>query len=366
MTYKNRLFNLQKTIHNANCDALLIDDPTNLFYLTGLNLSTGKLLIHGKGADLFVDGRYLESCKKNSPFPVKLCDPPSFEALLSTPEFSHIKKMGFDSETKTYKAYQQLQNIASKLANTGRVIEFIPIDSPLKLQRSIKDQEEIQALREAAILGSLGFDFLCQLLKTGITEQECAIELEIFWKKRGSKGVAFDPIIAFGSNSSMPHYRAGNEKLKEGQIVLLDIGVNYKHYHSDMTRIAFFGTPNTDLLAIHAIVKKAQQAALDLCQPGTTLGALDKAARDIITSHGHGDKFTHSLGHGVGLDIHEYPTIRNAPPLDTAPLTSGMVITIEPGIYIPGLGGIRIEDTVVITDDGYENLTQRSTDPIFI
>lgn len=361
ITYLNRLKILQQTVQKSGCDALLINDPTNLFYMTGLELSSGKLLVHSKGADLLVDGRYIESCKNNSPFPVRLSDPPTFESLLNSEEFSHIKKLGFDSENTTYKNYELLEKIISNISKTGRDLELTAIDAPLKLQRAIKDENEIQALREAADLGSKGFDFLCNLLKEGISELECALELEIFWKKCGSKGVAFDPIIAFGANSSMPHYRAGNETLKKGDVVLLDIGVNLNHYHSDMTRVVFFGEADSRLLDIHAIVKKAQQAALDRCKPGTTLGQLDQAARDIIAEHGYAERFTHSLGHGVGLDIHEYPTIKNAPPFAEIPLVKGMVITIEPGIYLPGIGGIRIEDTVVITENAHENLTKRKS-----
>lgn len=364
MSYHLRLHALQKTVIQAGCDALLIEDPTNLFYMTGLDLSSGKLLIHSQGADLLVDGRYYESCKKSSPFPVRLSDPPTFEAIL-TSDFPAVQKLGFDSDKTTFKNYEQLQKIVKNIAKNRPNLELIAIDAPLKLQRSIKDAGEIQSLKEAAALGSQGFDFLCTLLKEGISEQECAIELEIFWKRHGSKALAFDPIIAFGSNSSMPHYRAGKEKLKPGHVVLLDIGVNFKHYHSDMTRVVYFGKPDPHILAIHAIVQKAQNAALAICRPGTTLGELDKAARDVIAAHGYADKFTHSLGHGVGLDIHEYPTIRNAPPFASVPLEKRMCITIEPGIYIPGLGGIRIEDTVVITENGHTNLTLRNTDPLF-
>lgn len=358
MNYLNRLKTLQKTVQDSGCDALLITDPTNLFYMTGLDLSTGKLLVHAEGADLLVDGRYIESCKSCSPFPVRLSAPPTFEQILSSTEFSHLKKLGFDSENTSYKSYEQLKKLASNCN-----ITLIPIDAPLKLQRSIKDESEIQALRDAADLGNKGFHFVSSLLKEGISEIECALELEIFWKKHGSKGVAFEPIIAFGPNSSMPHYRAGNEKLKEGDVVLIDIGVDLNHYRSDMTRVIFFGKPDARLLEVHDIVQKAQDAALALCKPGTTLGQLDKTARDIIGSYGYGDKFTHSLGHGIGLDTHEYPTVKNSPPFDEVPLVKGMVITIEPGIYLPGIGGIRIEDTIIITKNGHENLTRRKSEP---
>jgi Xaa-Pro aminopeptidase len=358
--YTSRLNALQQTLHHAGCDALLIDEKTNIYYLTGLDLSVGKLLVHTQGAHLFVDNRYFELAQKESPFPVIL-DPPAFETHLGTPEFSFIHSLGFDTENTSYKSYENLAKLVGEAATRPKLI---PLDAPLKLQRAIKDPTEIALLHSAAHLGSQGFDYLCTFLKEGMTEQEAATALEIFWKQRGSKAVAFDPIIAFGANSSMPHYRAGSACLRRGHAVLIDIGVNLNHYHSDMTRMLFFGDPDPRLEKIHTIVKQAQQEALKLCRPGTTLGTLDTAARRLIEEKGYGQNFTHSLGHGVGLDIHEYPTIRNAPPFKDVVLAPGMVITIEPGIYLPGLGGVRIEDTVVITENGHINLTQRSPEPV--
>jgi len=198
------------------------------------------------------------------------------------------------------------------------------------------------------------------MLKEGISENELAIELEIFWKRRGSKAIAFDPIIAFGSNSSMPHYRVGQRKLNTGEAVLIDIGVNLNHYHSDMTRVVFFGDPDPKIASIYEIVLKAQELALENCRPGTPIAELDASARTYIEQKGYGENFTHSLGHGVGLEIHELPLIRSQSPGADTQLEEGMVVTIEPGIYLPGIGGVRIEDTVAITRDGYENLTNRS------
>lgn len=358
MTYHSRLHKLQQVLHQHQCDALLVDDKTDLFYLTGLELSAGTLLVHTNGAELFVDKRYFEVCQKNSPFPVSLLDPPGSATLLKSHQGT--QKLAFDSATLSYLNYEKLK------AETPPTLELVPLDSPTRPLRAIKDHEEIHLLREAGALGSLGFDFLCSFLEIGISEKECAIELEIFWKRQGSKALAFDPIIAFGPNSSIPHYRAGNARLKQGDIVLIDIGVNYKHYHSDMTRTLFCGQPDSRLLAIHSIVQKAQQAALALCRPGTLIKDLDAAARNLISSHGYGAQFIHGLGHGVGLNIHEFPSIKNIPPFGNLPLETGMVITIEPGIYLPGIGGVRIEDTVVITNEGYDNLTNRGTDPLFL
>lgn len=343
MDYLKRIEKLRKKLHAWKCDTLLIEDPINIYYLTGLDLSAGRILLNEKDAELYVDGRYFESCQKSSCIPVHLSDEKPLEQALK-----NAKYLGFDSSLTTYKGYLVLKKIADK----QETIQLVHVDAPLKLLRAVKDEEELTLLKSAASLNHAGMQFALSMLNEGISEMEIAMELDIFWKRRGSKAVSFDPIIAFGANSSMPHYRAGPQKLREGDIVLIDIGTELNRYHSDMTRTHFFGEPDPQLKEIHKIVEQAQQKALDLCRPGVTLGELDKAARDHITAHGYGPNFTHSLGHGVGLEIHEYPTVKNTPPFDEIPLEKNMVLTIEPGIYVPGLGGVRIEDTVIVNSSG--------------
>lgn len=349
MNYQKRLRKIQDKLKTISCDALLVDDAVNLYYLTGINLSAGSMLITQNDAVLLVDGRYEELCRKQAPVKVMLTPGTSLKDVLE-----NIKTVGFNSETLSYKSFKDLEK------QIGEIVSLIPLDNIIRELRGIKDPEEIALLKEAGDLGSQGFDYLCSLLNEGIAENELAQELEIFWKKRGSKGVAFEPIIAFGENSSMPHYRAGNTKLKKGQPIQIDIGVNDRHYHSDMSRVVFFGQPSDQMKTIYQIVLNAQLKALEQCRPGMTTGQLDDVARNLITEAGYGKYFNHSLGHGVGLEIHEYPLLRNKPPFGEVVLKTGMVITIEPGIYLPGIGGVRIEDTVVITDEGCENLTNRS------
>ncbi len=360
--YQARLQRLQILLSQVPCDAFFVEDEINLYYLTGLQLSAGRLLVHTRGAHLFVDGRYTEVCMKKSPFPVRPLENLSLKTLLESPEFDFIHILGFDSNGTTFKGYQEFVKATEELPPSR--LKLIPVDSLVKKQRAIKDPQEIQLLREAADLGSEGFDFVCQILKEGISEEQVATELDIFWKRRGAKKVGFDPIIAFGTNSSMPHHRSGPSTLQRGDVVLIDIGVNYRHYHSDMTRMAFFGLPDPRLQEVHSIVAEAQQLALNLCAPGVTIGTIDRAARDFIAAKGFGAHFNHGLGHGVGLEIHELPVIKSTPPFYGIVLEAGMVITIEPGIYLSGIGGIRIEDTIVITDSGYENLTKRSVAPV--
>lgn len=354
------LHQLQTRLPNYQVDSLLIDDPINLYYLTGLDLSAGKLLVCPHKAFLLVDSRYVEACARVTSIPVILLDETALEKLL-TEQLPLLKSLAFLQDVTSYQAYLDLQKLVEKISfsQQGRhTISLIPLSNILKEIRSVKDHHEMELMRKAAALGFQGFELICSKLKEGISEKELACEVEIFWKLKGAEGVAFTPIIAFGENSSMPHYRAGNKILSKGQHVLIDIGVTLDHYHSDMTRIVFFGDPDPLIFELYQIVQEAQAAALSLCRAGAKIGDLDTAARSLIAKRGYGEYFTHSLGHGIGLEVHEFPTLRNKPPVADLLLDPGMILTIEPGIYLPGKGGVRFEDTIVITSLGYENLTR--------
>jgi Xaa-Pro aminopeptidase len=354
MDYQQRLKNLQKQLQSKQIDFLIVDDPTNLYYMTGLKLSLGRLCVSDKQEPLLlVDGRYIEACKTHSPFPVRLTQE---GIVLEHLQALGARRIGFDSSRTTYQSYLDLQKLLEPHAN------LIPIDDPFLELRQIKDKEEIYILKKAAALAAEGFDFAASILREGITEREVAIELEIFWKRKGGERLSFDPIIAFGANSSMPHYRPAAVKLKKGDTVLIDIGVTKDSYCSDMTRTLFFGQPPAEMAKIYEIVREAHKRAMNVCRPGILIGEVDKTARDYITSQGYGNLFSHGLGHGVGLDIHEAPILKQIPAFQHNPLEKGMAITIEPGIYISCLGGVRIENTLIITDDGFEDLTLRSTD----
>lgn len=343
----NRIQKVQQRLASWEVDLLIVDNPIDLFYLTGQELSAGRLVIFESEAMLYVDGRYYESCKAALSLQVILLTKekpmPSFEG----------KRLGFDASFTTYENFERLADLKA---------ERVPLAHPMLSIREVKEKEEITRLQEAAELGSRGFDYVVSQLVEGITEEELAVELEVFWRRAGGEKPAFSPHIAFGANSAYPHYHVGKRALKQGDVVLIDIGVVLNHYHSDMTRVVFFGAPDPEIDKIYHIVLAAQQKALELCKPHTPLAELDHAARSLIEAEGYGEFFLHSLGHGVGLDIHEAPWIRkNA----SGVLKEGMVVTIEPGIYLPGKGGVRMEDTVVITAEGFENLTNRpSTIPI--
>lgn len=355
----DRIKKAQQLLEKKHLDALIVDNPIDLYYLTSLSLSLGRLVISKDEVALFVDGRYFEACKKANPCSVYLTKGYGKESTFGS--WQHLKgQLGFDAAFTSVRHFRELENVTSHLG------QLVPLNDPIKELREIKDQEEIVLLKKACDLGSNGYDFVLTLLKEGISEAEVAAELEIFWKKQKGQRIAFESIIAFGENSAYPHHRSGERKLKRGDCVLIDIGVVVQNYHSDMTRVVFFGSPDPEIVHIYNIVKEAQQRALESCHSGITAKEVDRAARDFIIQEGYGSHFTHGLGHGVGLEIHELPVLKQDDPYGNKTLVDGMVVTVEPGIYLPGKGGVRIEDSIVITKQGYTDLTQRSKEILIL
>lgn len=350
MTFQKRLQNFQKVLSNNKLDFFVIDDPFDLLYMTGLRLSAGKLLFHSGEAELFVDGRYIENAKKRSPFPVQKLSTSQLVKFFSMTNGSQ-NKVGFNSCTTTYQSYCNLQKF---MKAHDLDYELIALDNPLKELRSIKDNVEITAMKKAAQLAWRGFEYICSILKPGVTEGQVALDFEVFCKRNGAEDLSFEPIIAFGANTACPHHHSGSKVLQEGDAVLVDIGVIVDHYCSDMTRVVFFGEPDSELEKMYALVQRAHHRALALCKPGTKIKDLDIAARSVFSKENLEGYFLHSLGHGIGLQIHEYPPIKQDLP-ESLELKPGMVITIEPGLYFEEKGGVRYEDTILITQDGYEN-----------
>lgn len=336
----SRLKALQSQLKEEGC---IVDEPIDLFYLTGLKLSLGRLIVTKKKACLFVDGRYLEACQKNKNIKTQLV---SKEAILKFT--AKLKTVGFDSQVTTVAEYETLQKWFGKKLKT---VPYL-----LQNLRLIKDKTEVNMLKKSARLLWKGFKYVQKFLKVGVTEEFLAKKFETFCLENGASGMAFDPIIAFGENSAMPHCRAGKRKLKKGDLVLVDIGVMIDSYASDMTRVLYFGKADPRLLQMESVVRAAHKAALQLCRPGVRLGKLDEAARKVMRKAKMEHLYVHSLGHGIGLEVHEYPRIKYDGKDKDVILEAGMAITIEPGLYLPGVGGVRHEDTIVITPSGYQNL----------
>lgn len=346
----NRIQKAQKLLSDHSLQAIVVDNLINLYYLTGLELTLGRLVIEPDEATLFVDARYFEACQKKAPCTVLLSAGYDKESAFDIWWNFQNKRVGFDAGTTSYADFESLSALGA---------ELIPLKNPIGRIREIKESSEQEALKQAAALGSRGMDYVITLLKEGISECEIARELEIFWLQSGGDRLGFTPHVAFGEGSSQPHYKVSDRKLQRGDLVLIDIGVVLKHYHSDMTRVVAFGKPPEEIERIYDIVHAAFNAAIERCRPGVKIGDIDRAARGLIEQAGYGKCFTHGLGHGVGLEIHESPRVSAAGPDADKPLESGMVITIEPGIYVPGVGGVRLEDTLSITEDGHENITNR-------
>jgi Xaa-Pro aminopeptidase len=336
---------------SKNC--FLIENPLDLFYLTGLKLSSGQLFVAPEESALFVDGRYIEMAQSRAKgMEVELI---SLEQQNRFLRRHHIETIFFDSAKTTCDRLSQLQKNLS--------VSFEPRPGLVKKLRAIKKPSEIKKLKQSAALAYAGYKHLLHKLKVGVTEHQLATEFKLFCLKEGADEAAFEPIVAFGKNAALPHHQSGKSSLKKGDIVLLDLGAKLEGYISDMTRVHFFGRPDPKLYELYTIVRNAQMAALEHCRPKTKIGDLDTAARQIMSEAQVEHLFPHSLGHGVGLEVHEYPLISHKGPDATELLAAGMAITIEPGLYLPGTGGIRYEDTILITEQGYRNLYPSEENP---
>lgn len=342
----SRLKRLQALLPQFKVDGCIIENPVDLFYLTGLTLSTGTLVIGKTRSRLFVDGRYIEAAKSRADIPVELLEEGKISNYVKG---LNVKKIGFDSAWTTYQRSLQLRKYGSVKA----------IASPLKTIRMIKDTRELHAIRKSAELNYQAFRQIPKYLEVGVTEKEVAKKYELYCLQHGAEAFAFSPIIAFGSNTAYPHHMPSDKKLKVGDAVLVDIGVTVDGYTSDMTRVLFYGVPKPKMRYLYNLVTLAQQEALKLCIPGTPLGKLDTAARKIFADEKMLRHYTHGLGHGLGLEVHEDPRVSWKSADKNLKIEEHMVFTVEPGLYLPKVGGIRYEDTVIITKTKPEVLYPR-------
>ncbi|MBS0635654.1 MAG: aminopeptidase P family protein [Verrucomicrobia bacterium] len=339
---QKRIKKVQKAISEWGVDAFIVTDPVDLFYLTDVQMSLGTIVITKQKATLVVDNRYLEKCQQEASCPAVQLKPGVVASLLSK-----SKRIGFSQESTSY---SQFSSLAAEVEG-----ELVPLEYPMQKIRAVKEASEVRQIKRAIELCYQGFEFVKSRLTPGVTEELIAKQLQLFWLALGGEALSFDSIIAFGKNASMPHYRAASTALKPGDIVLVDIGVVVDGYASDMTRCFFFGKPDKRLEKIYDIVLDAQVKSIKAVKPAISCAKLYEVSKKVIDKAGYGDKYLHGLGHGIGLETHEYPTLR--PTATKSMLEPGMCITVEPGIYLPNLGGVRIEDMILVTKDGHENLT---------
>ena len=322
--------------------------PIHLRYMTGLAVTRGTLLIGRERASLFIDRRYAFAAVSLSPeFEVVISSSPEEEKETLRQRLEAISgPVGFDPSTTTVEQFQTLVALGHHLE---------PAPALFSVLRRPKSFLEITAIQEACTLCAKGFQFLLRQLREGVTELQLVQALKAFWFANGAESISFDPIVAFGPNSACPHWLPSAFALAQDSPVLIDIGVSVQGYHSDMTRTVFFGRPDPELVACKAVVLEAYRRAERAAIPGAAPFALDALARDYIKTKGYGEFFVHGLGHGVGLQIHEPPRVSELA-LREPVLEVGDVITLEPGIYLPGRGGVRIENTVVIEALGARSL----------
>ena len=333
----------------GEADAALVTRLVNVRYLTGFTGSNGALLVTRDAAVLATDGRYITQSERQAPDVERVIVGAPATALAERAAKDGAGSLGFESHDVTVDLWEALGAAGPPLAKLGRAVETL---------RAVKDDDEIALLREACAVADRAFARLLPSLRPGRTEKDVARELEALMLEEGGDGPSFESIVASGPNSAVPHHRPTERVLEAGEFVKLDFGSLYRGYHSDMTRTVVLGTAADWQREVYALVSDAQRAGREALAVGAVCGEVDKAARDVIEAAGHGEAYTHSLGHGVGLEIHEAPTLR-AGATDT--LADRTPVTVEPGVYLAGRGGVRIEDTLVVRADGDPELLTTTT-----
>jgi Xaa-Pro aminopeptidase len=352
--YQSRLAKLQKLIRKQDLDALLVTNPVNWFYLTGFTGESGVLLVEPRRATLITDGRFTAQAAQEIPgVPVILHKDGLYHTCGNLLRDRRLKRTGFDAEQMTVSQLQALKKATRAAARWEAAPGFV------QGLRTAKDAAELATMRKAAVLASGVVEAAIRLLKPGIREFEVAAEIEYQMRTRGASGPAFETIVAFGDRSALPHARPTAKRLKKGQLVVLDLGAILNRYCSDITRTVFVGKAPAKLRMWYQAVLDAQAAAIHAVAAGRTCGEVDAAARGVLAAHRLGQYFVHSTGHGLGLEVHENPRVATG---QKTLLASGNVVTIEPGVYVPGVGGIRIEDDVAVHQYGNEVLTRASRD----
>ena len=345
---KDRRRRVMESLLARGIEGCLIEDQVYLRYLTGFTGSEATALLHGTDCQLLVDSRYLLQATAECDEAVTVIQPDSRKAgITSWCQTYKPKQLGF---VDTAIRYARFAELAAQLD----AVTLVGCSEQLQQVRVCKDSLEISALASVGQLASQAFIELIPRVGAGVSEVDLAIELEFLMRRHGASGRGFDFIVASGYRGALPHGVASKKLLEQNELVTFDFGAVLDGYHSDETVTLPIGKPSVRHRSIYMLVRDAQEAALAAVQPGISCVALDAVARDVIRQGGYGEYFGHGLGHGVGLEIHEAPTIS---PRGSGELLPGMVITIEPGIYIPGFGGVRIEDTVLVTDTGYQRLT---------
>lgn len=344
----------EKIFQSTKVDAILLTSPANMRFVAGF---TGEGYVYFSPSQKVVvtDSRYVIAAKKECPgYEIETWTSDGYFAnlMVHLQKEESVRKLGIEDEVMTVSLYQKLQKQLQK--NEEKAPDLISLKNKMNQFRQIKSEKEQEIIRQAEAIGDRAFTKTLKKICEGMTEKQVAAWLEFYMKEEGAEGFSFDTIAASGEHSAMPHAVPTDKKLQSGDFLTMDFGCLYQGYCSDMTRTVVIGKANEKQREIYNTVLKAQETALSRIRPGMTGSQIDAIARDVITDAGYGKYFGHALGHSVGLEIHESP---NFSPREKTVITPGMVITVEPGIYMEGIGGVRIEDVVIITEDGCENIT---------
>ena len=353
-----RLRRLISSLPAAKIDALLITKPTNWYYLTGFTGESGALVVSRKGATLVTDGRFIAQGRgETSGVRIHEQKGALFESVGQFLSVSQSSRVGFDPSQVTVGQLQSLQKEA------GTEVRWIPAVGKVESLRMRKDRGELAQMRRAAILAGEVVELTIGLLKPGIREFEVGAEIEYQMRKKGASGPAFETIVAFGERAALPHARPTAKRLRKNELVVLDLGAILGHYCSDITRTVYLGRAPKRIRSWYQAVLEAQAAAIAAAKNGAACGDVDRAARRVLAAYHFDHLFVHSTGHGLGLEVHENPKVARG---QKRLLEPGNVITIEPGVYSEGIGGIRIEDDVAVHADRTEVLTRAPRDLIEI
>lgn len=355
----SRIARLQKRLPKLYIDAMVITDEANIFYLTGFSLMQGDgcLLVTEKDAIIISDDRYQEALKElDNDEVVATITRDYYGSLNRICQALGVKVLGYE-DTVSYRLYDVLDEVMTA--------DLVPFTNLIEKMRMIKDSTELAHLRRAADLTSAGYRYALSIVHPGMTERELANRVDFWMKEHGASGPSFSTILASGTNSAKPHATASDKEIADGDIVTLDFGYYVDGYTSDMTRTFAVGSIDPELRDIYEIVNAARQAVIDHLAVGIRGDKLDSYGRQLIAEAGYDDEFRHGMGHGIGLRIHELPA-SYGPTASDVKFFNNEVITVEPGIYVPGLGGVRIEDDVLVTHGGPQVLTTASTDLVIV
>lgn len=348
-----RVRKVREALLERNLDGIFITSPINRRYLTGFTGSSGYVLITGSRAVLLTDFRYMTQAPQQAvDFDVIEHGPSVGASLKELLVKEQVSRLGFEGDELSYSAHR-------KYEEDLKPVQLVSASGLVEQIRIIKDQSELDVMKKAADLADRTFYHMLEVLKPGMSELDAALELEFFMRKHGASGPSFDTILASGDRSALPHGTASSKLIAAGDLVTMDFGALLDGYCSDITRTVMVGTPSEKQREIYEIVLEAQLHTVENIRPGMTGREADALARDIITRYGYGEYFGHSTGHGLGMEVHEAPRLSK---LSDDILKPGMVVTAEPGIYLPGFGGVRIEDDLVITETGAKRLTESKKD----